>query len=67
LLVGYEGVAESHSPSGVQDTEFETQDFLEHCFREYRERSIGPWGMRLKETGAIAGSCGLPHIDFKNR
>jgi len=23
--------------------------------------------MRLKETGAIAGSCGLPHIDFKNR
>jgi [ribosomal protein S5]-alanine N-acetyltransferase len=52
---------------GAQNTEVEAQEFLEFCFREYRERGIGPWGMQLKETGAIVGNCGFPHIVFKNR
>jgi len=41
------------------------QQFLDYCFREYRERGIGPWGMQLKETNAIVGNCGFPHIIFK--
>ncbi|HWF12509.1 MAG TPA: GNAT family protein [Candidatus Acidoferrales bacterium] len=52
---------------GVQNTEVEAQEFLEYCFREYRERGIGPWGMQLKATGAIVGNCGFPHIAFKKR
>jgi len=51
----------------AQNTEVEAQKFLEYCFREYRERGIGPWGMQFKETGAIVGNCGFPHITFKNR
>lgn len=38
------------------------QQFLDYCFREYIERGIGPWGIQLKETGAIVGNCGFPHI-----
>jgi [ribosomal protein S5]-alanine N-acetyltransferase len=52
---------------GAQNSEVEAQEFLEYCFREYRERGIGTWGMQLKETGAIVGNCGFPHIVFKNR
>ena len=52
---------------GAQNSEIEAQEFLEYCFREYRDRGIGPWGMQLKETGEIVGNCGFPHIIFKNR
>ncbi len=52
---------------GVQNAEVEAQEFLEYCFREYRDRGIGPWGMQLKETGKIVGNCGFPPIAFKNR
>lgn len=45
--------------------EVQAQEFLDYCFREYRERGIGPWGMQLKETREIVGNCGLPHINFK--
>src|ERR1700722_8671114 len=52
---------------GLQSTEAEAREFLEYCFREYRHRGVGPWGMQLKESGAIVGNCGFPHIDFKRR
>jgi [ribosomal protein S5]-alanine N-acetyltransferase len=44
----------------------QAQELLDYCFREYRERGIGPWGMQLKETKVIVGNCGFPHIIFKN-
>jgi ribosomal-protein-alanine N-acetyltransferase len=45
--------------------EVQAQEFLAYCFREYRERGIGPWGLQLRETNAIVGNCGLPHIIVK--
>lgn len=51
---------------GVQNTEAEAQEFLNYCFREYREGGVGPWGIQLKESGVIVGNCGFPHIIFKN-
>jgi [ribosomal protein S5]-alanine N-acetyltransferase len=51
---------------GAQNAEVEAREFLDYCFREYRERGIGPWGMQLKETGAIVGNCGFPEIALKN-
>jgi [ribosomal protein S5]-alanine N-acetyltransferase len=44
----------------------QAQEFLDYCFREYRERGVGPWGILLKETKAIVGNCGFPHVIFKN-
>ena len=38
------------------------REFLDYCHREYRERGIGPWGMEMKETKAMIGNCGFPHI-----
>jgi ribosomal-protein-alanine N-acetyltransferase len=49
----------------AQNTDVAAQEFLDYCFREYRERGIGPWGIQWKETGAIVGNCGFPHIIFK--
>jgi ribosomal-protein-alanine N-acetyltransferase len=49
----------------AQNAEAEAREFLDYCFREYRERGIGPWGMQLKETGVIVGNCGFPYIIFK--
>ena len=49
----------------AQNSDGAAQEFLDYCFREYRERGIGPWGIQLKETGAIIGNCGFPHIIFK--
>jgi ribosomal-protein-alanine N-acetyltransferase len=50
---------------GAHDREAQAQEFLEYCFHEYRERGIGPWGMQMKETGAVVGNCGFPHIQFR--
>ncbi len=50
----------------AQSAEVRAQEFLGYCFREYRERGIGPWAIQLKETGKIVGNCGFPHIVFKN-
>ena len=50
----------------VQNTDVAAQEFLDYCFREYRERGIGPWGIQLKQTRAIVGNCGFPHINFKS-
>ena len=49
-----------------QSPEIQAQKFLDYCFREYRERGIGPWAMQLKEVKAIVGDCGFPHIFFKS-
>lgn len=45
-----------------QSPEIQTQEFLDYCFREYRERGIGPWAIKWKEVKAIAGNCGFPHL-----
>jgi ribosomal-protein-alanine N-acetyltransferase len=50
----------------AQSAAVQAQEFLDYCFREYRERGIGPWGIQLKETKAIVGNCGFPHVIFKN-
>jgi ribosomal-protein-alanine N-acetyltransferase len=49
-----------------QSARVQAQEFLDYSFREYRERGIGPWGILLKETKAIVGNCGFPHVIFKN-
>jgi ribosomal-protein-alanine N-acetyltransferase len=59
-IIAWEDVPPGQS-AGVQ-----AQEFLDYCFREYRERGIGPWGIQLKETKAIVGNCGFPHVIFKN-
>jgi ribosomal-protein-alanine N-acetyltransferase len=59
-IIAWEDVPNGQS-AGVQ-----AQEFLDYCFREYRERGIGPWGIQLKETKAIVGNCGFPHIIFIN-
>jgi ribosomal-protein-alanine N-acetyltransferase len=51
--------------ASAQNNDAAAQEFLDYCFREYRERGIGPWGILLKETGAIVGNCGFPDIIFK--
>ena len=50
----------------AQSAELQAQEFLDYCFREYRDWGFGPWGILLKETGTIVGNCGFPHIIFKN-
>jgi len=50
----------------AQNTDVAAQEFLDYCFREYRERGVGPWGIQWKETGSIVGNCGFPHLIFKN-
>jgi ribosomal-protein-alanine N-acetyltransferase len=51
--------------AGGQNRSIEAREFLDYCFREYHERGIGPWALQWKETGAIVGNSGFPHIDFK--
>src|ERR1700677_3202054 len=51
------GVIAWEEASAAQGREVEAQEFLEYCFREYRERGIGPWAMQLKATGVVAGNC----------
>lgn len=47
-----------------QSAEAEARKFLDYCVGEYRAGGAGPWGMQWKETGAIVGNCGFPHIIF---
>jgi [ribosomal protein S5]-alanine N-acetyltransferase len=51
--------------ASAQNAGAAAQEFLDYCFREYRGRGIGPWGIQLKETGAIVGNCGFPDLNFK--
>ena len=53
--------------SRARNTEVDAREFLDYCFREYRERGIGPWGMQLKQSGVILGNCGFPDIIFKDQ
>lgn len=55
-IIAWEDGPSAHS------VEFRAREFLNYCFREYREWGFGPWAMVLKETGAIVGNCGFPHI-----
>lgn len=48
--------------SGAAYTESEAQGFLDFCFREYVRCGIGPWGIRLRETGTVIGSCSFCYI-----
>jgi ribosomal-protein-alanine N-acetyltransferase len=57
-------IAWEESP-GAQTAKTRAQEFLDYCFREYREWGFGPWGIQWKETGAIVGNCGFPHIIFE--
>jgi ribosomal-protein-alanine N-acetyltransferase len=50
----------------ARGAEIQARDFLDYCFREYRDWDFGPWGILLKETGTIVGNCGFPHIIFKS-
>lgn len=49
----------------AQSADSGAREFLDHCFREYRERRIGPWAIQFKETGAIVGNCGFPDLAFR--
>lgn len=51
--------------SDAQNADRAAQEILDYCFREYRERGIGPWAIQLKETGTIVGDCAFPHIAFR--
>jgi RimJ/RimL family protein N-acetyltransferase len=59
-IIAWEDIPHGQSAGG------QAQEFLDYCFREYRERGVGPWGIQLKETKAIVGNCGFPHVIFKN-
>lgn len=58
-IVAWEDVA------SAENNQAAAQEFLDYCFREYRERGIGPWGILMKETGAVVGNCGFPDIVLK--
>jgi [ribosomal protein S5]-alanine N-acetyltransferase len=56
------------------DETFRAEEFLEFCFRSYREWEMGPWAMVLKtktlegttleEPGVIVGNCGFCRIRY---
>jgi len=43
---------------------FRADAFLEFCRHSYREWSMGPWAMLLKESGSLVGNCGFCRIDY---
>jgi len=47
------------------DEALRAENFLEFCFRSYREWGMGPWAMELKQSGAIAGNCSFCRIDYE--
>jgi ribosomal-protein-alanine N-acetyltransferase len=52
------------------DETLHAEEFLEFCFRSYREWGMGPWAMVLKETplkqaGVIVGNCGFCRIRYE--
>lgn len=58
-IAAWEEIATAQNPGAA------AREFLDYCLREYRERGIGPWAIRSKETGTIVGNCGFPEINFK--
>ena len=53
--------------SDGQSPEERAREFLDYCFREYRDRGIGPWGIESKATKAVVGNCGFPHIAIRDQ
>jgi ribosomal-protein-alanine N-acetyltransferase len=47
------------------DKTLRAEEFLEFCFRSYREWGMGPWAMVLKESEAIAGNCSFCRIGYE--
>jgi ribosomal-protein-alanine N-acetyltransferase len=43
------------------------QEFLEFCFRQYRECGMGSWGLLLKETKVMAGNCAFYRIALDHK
>jgi [ribosomal protein S5]-alanine N-acetyltransferase len=41
------------------------EEFLEFCFRSYREWGMGPWAMVLKRSEAIAGNCSFCRVGYE--
>lgn len=62
-----EAIAAWEEIAGAPDPGAAAKEFLDYCFREYRERGIGPWAIQRKDTGVIAGNCGFPEINFRMR
>jgi [ribosomal protein S5]-alanine N-acetyltransferase len=62
-----EAIAAWEEIAGAPDPGAAAKEFLDFCFREYRERGIGPWAIQRKDTEVIAGNCGFPEINFKAR
>jgi ribosomal-protein-alanine N-acetyltransferase len=62
------------------DETLRAEEFLEFCFRSYREWGMGPWAIVLKgtvpkgrpeesvlqETGVIVGNCGFCRIRYES-
>lgn len=48
--------------SGTAYTADEAQGFLDFCFSEYAKFGVGPWGLLLKKTGSVVGSCSFCYI-----
>jgi ribosomal-protein-alanine N-acetyltransferase len=42
------------------------EEFLEFCFRSYREWGLGPWAMLLKERAVIVGNCSFCRIHYQS-
>ena len=43
------------------------EQFLEFCFRSYKEWGMGPWALTLKKTEVIVGHCGYCRIAYDRR
>ena len=42
------------------------EEFLEFCFRSYREWGLGPWAMLLKAPAVIVGNCSFCRIHYES-
>ncbi len=45
----------------------DTKEFIQFVINRYESQKVGPWGIELKETGRIIGSCSFVSWDNKNR
>ena len=41
------------------------EEFLEFCFRSYREWGMGPWALVLKQSEVIVGNCSFCRISYE--
>ncbi|MFS0727646.1 GNAT family N-acetyltransferase [Paenibacillus sp. 1P07SE] len=45
----------------------DTKAFIDFVHQRYETQKVGPWGIELKETSKIIGSCSFVSWDNKNR